>query len=62
MKNPKYLRLTDEDGKIIGIKRIVTEYLPENSERWQLEPIEYDDAVVLTTPPMGVELLPSEET
>jgi len=61
MKNPVYYRLV-KDGKFVGFKRVVTEFLPAGHATWQLELIEGDEAETekLSGPPMGVAVLKRE--
>jgi len=61
MKNPVYYRLV-KDENFVGIKRVVTEFLPAGYATWQLDPIECDEAETkkLGSPPMGVAVLKRE--
>lgn len=62
MKNPVYFRLM-LDGRFIGFKRIVTEYLPASHTRWQLAPLEHnpDEMQKLSTPAFGIQTLKREK-
>ena len=60
----KYYRLLNEDGHIIGFMREtptgkVVQYCSLRSERWQVEPIDYDDRMPLVCVPEGLTYLPS---
>lgn len=61
MKNPQYYRLT-KDGRFVGFKRIVTEYLQASHTRWQLTPIPHDEDETqkLWKPAMGIGTLGRE--
>lgn len=54
MENPVYYRLM-KDGNFAGTKRIVIEWLPPGTTRWQLESIPHDDeaTIKLYDPPVG---------
>lgn len=58
MANPEYFRLI-KGNDFAGFKRIVTEYLPPGSDRWQLEPVEHDadNITRLSRPAVGIESL-----
>jgi len=61
MKNPEYFRLV-KDGRFVGFKRIVIEYLPASHTTWQLDQIEHDseDTQKLSRPALGIETLKRE--
>ena len=61
-KNPVYFRLMD-DGRFIGFKRIITEYLPASHKTWQLAPLKYnpDETQRLSTPAFGIQTLKREK-
>lgn len=58
MKNPEYFRLI-KDGRFVGFKRIVTEYLPAGHSEWQLDQLEHDPKEIqrLSSPAMGIETI-----
>ena len=62
MKNPEYYRLL-KDGHFVGVKRIVTEYIPASGFKWQLEPIDHnpEENQKLSKPPLGCEGLKREK-
>lgn len=41
MPNPQYYRLM-KNNKIVGFKRVTTEYLAVESTKWQLDPIDHN--------------------
>lgn len=61
MKNPEYFRLI-KDGRFVGFKRIVTEYLPAGHNMWWLNEIEHDteDTKRLNKPAVGTAALKRE--
>lgn len=61
MKNPVYFRMI-KDGRFVGFKRIVTEYLPAGSSRWQLTLVKHnpEETQRLSRPAMGIESLKRE--
>ena len=54
-KNPEYFRLKKE-GRFVGFKRVVTEFMPAGHSSWQLEPIEHnpEETQKLSEPAMGI--------
>lgn len=62
MKNPVYYRLFKK-GSFVGFKRIITEYLPAAATRWQLRPMDHDEAEnqKLSQPAMGIATLGREK-
>lgn len=59
MKNPEYFRLS-KDGRFVGFKRIVTEYLAAGHSKWMINEIENDEAQKLSRPATGIERLKRE--
>ena len=61
MKNPEYFRLV-KDGRFVGFKRIVTEYLPAGQNVCQLKWIDHDSEETrrLGKPAIGIETLKRE--
>ena len=59
MKNPEHFRLI-KDGNFVGLKRVITEYLPAGQNKWQFNPIEHDASQKLSKPAMGIETLKRE--
>lgn len=62
MNNPVYYRLM-KDGNFAGFKRIVTEWLPPGSTKWQLDSIPHDEEETqkLSKPAMGTATLGREK-
>lgn len=62
MENPEYFRLM-LDGKFIGFKRIVTEYLPASHTTWQLAPLKHtpEQTSRLSKPAFGIQTLKREK-
>jgi len=58
MNSIRKFKLIDDDERIVGYKRIVTEYITMHERKWTLEPIESDDALVITALPAGFDSLP----
>ena len=61
--NPQYYRLFKTSGGIkrgVGNKRVITEYLANDGNRWQREPIDHDpdENIKLQVPPSGIEVMP----
>lgn len=54
MEKPRYYRLT-KGNRIVGFRRITNEYISMTGS-WQDESLDYDDATLLTTPPIGIEV------
>ena len=56
IKPEKYILLKDKQGKFIGWKRIVVEYLSSSEDIWRWTPLDYDPdlSVTLSTPPLGI--------
>jgi hypothetical protein len=57
----KYYRL-HKSNEVVGFKRLTwhsgkaaTEYTTLNGTYWQDEPLKYDNAYFITTPPQGIE-------
>ena len=59
MKNPEYFRLF-KNGRFVGFKRIVTEFLPAGHSLWQHAELEHDEAQILSRPAIGIENLKRE--
>ena len=62
MKNPAYFRLF-KDGRFVGFKRVITEYLPAAATRWQLDSFPHDEDATqsLSRPAMGTATLGREK-
>lgn len=62
MKNPVYYRMM-LDGRFVGFKRIVTEYLPASHTTWQLASLKHnpDETSQLSTPAFGIETYKREK-
>jgi len=52
----KYYRL-HQKGRFVGFSRTITDYLPAGESLWELDIIESDEKVKLTTTPLGIECL-----
>lgn len=59
MPNPQYYRMM-KDNKIVGFKRVTTEFLPIDGNKWQLHPLtpQYLDAQILSKYPKGINKIP----
>jgi len=53
MKNPEYYRLI-KDGRFVGFKRVVTEYLAAGHSKWLLTEEPHDETQRLSKPGDGV--------
>lgn len=58
MKNPEYFRLF-KNGRFVGFKRIVTEYLPAGHSTWQFDRLEHEpeETQKLSRPAAGIETM-----
>ena len=52
----KYILLKDKQGKFLGWKRIVEEYLSSGENIWRRKPLDYDPdlSITLSAPPLGI--------
>ena len=59
MANPEYFRLL-KDGRFVGFKRVITEYLAAGHGMWRLTEEPHDEEEKLSSPSMGIENLKRE--
>ena len=59
MANPGYFRLV-KNGRFVGFKRIITEFLPAGHSMWGLDELEHDEAQKLSRPATGIATLKRE--
>jgi len=57
MANPEYYRMM-KDGRFVGFKRVVTEYLAAGHSRWRLIEEAHDETQKLSEPAVGIKKLP----
>ena len=52
-----------KDGRFVGFKRVVTEYLPAGGSKWGLDPLEFDPEanIKLCSAARGIENLSREK-
>lgn len=53
MKAVQYYRLMKGE-KVVGFKRVTTEYIDMADNKWKLESISYDSEIKLSTLPLGL--------